>query len=242
MKRKGDSMYRTRQIRIKKGSRLYPYCWQMCHAAARLYNRGTYLIRQYATAEGRLEKGVELTENQREAYDMIREITVNTKFSPKKKWLTYGQLDYILKRTEDEAYRRMPAQANQQILKCITRNFSSFFESAKKYTKNPEAFTGRPMMPGYKKKDGMATAILTNQICKIKEGKDLRFPGTPDRMNIGKMEDTMRLKEVRIKPQADSFVIDIVMEVRRGAVAQRNVLADMEEEQLVKYLSQSTAL
>ncbi len=185
-----------------------------------------------------MEKGVKLTENQREAYDMIREITMNTKFSPRTRWLTYGQLDYILKSTKDQAYKGMPAQANQQILKCIMRNFRSYFESVKEYAKRPEAFTGRPAMPGYKKKDSMTTAILTNQICTIKEGKYLRFPGTSERLNIGKMEGTMRLKEVRIKPQADSFVIDVVMEMERSVVTGRNPLAEMDEEQLVKHLAQ----
>lgn len=233
-------MYRTRQIRIKKGHRLYPYCREMCCASARLYNRGTYLVRQYATAEDRMENGRELTENQKEAYDLIRRITADTKFNPRKKWLTYGQLDYILKRTEDPSYRGLPAQANQQILKCILRNFKSFFEACKEYRKRPEAFTGRPKMPGYKKKDGMTTAILTNQICTLKEGKYLRFPGTSERLNIGAVKEQtgrMRLKEVRIKPQADSFVVDVVMEMGEGTDHLANPLAEMEEGDLKKHLS-----
>ena len=76
-------MYRTRQIRIKKGNRFYSYCENMCLAAARLFNRGTYLIRQYATATKRMEQDMELTENQKEAYDLIREITLGTKYFPK---------------------------------------------------------------------------------------------------------------------------------------------------------------
>lgn len=233
-------MYRTRQIRIRKGHRLYPYCRQLCYASARLYNRGTYLIRQYATAAERMESGAELTENQKEAYDLIRRTTADTKFSPKKKWLTYGQLDYILKRTEDPSYRRLPAQANQQILKCVLRNFKSFFESCREYRKRPEAFTGRPKMPGYKKKDGMTTAILTNQICTLKEEKYLRFPGISDRLNIGKMESRTGgawLKEVRIKPQSDSFVVDIVMETEETGGGWNNPLAEMEKEELVKHLA-----
>lgn len=125
-------MYRTRQIRIKKGHRFYPYCKGICIASAKLYNRGTYLIRQYATAQSRLEEGQELTDNQKEAYELIRNVTIGTKFFPEKKWLSYGQLDYILKATEDEAYRGLPAQANQQILRCILRNFRSFFEALKR--------------------------------------------------------------------------------------------------------------
>ena len=65
-------MYRTRQIRIKKGHRFYQYCESICLASSKLHNRGTYLMRQYATAIDRIGKDEELTENQKEAYDFIR--------------------------------------------------------------------------------------------------------------------------------------------------------------------------
>lgn len=230
-------MYRTMQIRIKKGHRFYPYCKDICLASAKLYNRGTYLIRQYATAQSRLEEGKELTENQKEAYDLIRAVTSGTKFFPEKKWLSYGQLDHILKVTEDGSYRGLPAQANQQILRCVLRNFKSFFESIKEYKKRPECFTGRPNMPGYKKKGRMATAILTNQICTIKDEKYLRFPGTSLRINLGKQDGMRQLKEVRIKPHADSFVIDVVMELEDMVSNRTNPLLEMKENQLKKHLS-----
>ena len=146
-------MYRTRQIRIKEGHRFYPYCENICRASVNLYNRATYLIRQYATAADRIEKKKDLTENQKTACEMIRKVTQGTKFFPKSSWLNYKQLDFILKSTEDAAYRGMPAQANQQTLKCVIRNFESFFESVKEYKERPERFTGKPKMPGYKKKD-----------------------------------------------------------------------------------------
>ena len=43
-------MYRTRQFHIKKNSRLYPYCKDLCSKSAGLYNRANFVIRQYATA------------------------------------------------------------------------------------------------------------------------------------------------------------------------------------------------
>ena len=230
-------MYRTRQIRIKKGNRFYSYCENMCLASARLFNRGTYLIRQYATATKRMEQDMELTENQKEAYDLIREITLGTKYFPKQKWLSYGQLDFILKTSGDPAYRGVPAQANQQILKCILRNFKAFFEAVKAYRDRPESFTGRPKMPGYKKKGGMATAILTNQICTFKEEKYLKFPGTRDLLNVKKHGLEGRLKEIRIKPHGDCFVLDIVMELEDPDVSWENPLLSMNEKQLLKHLA-----
>ncbi|MCQ2509004.1 MAG: RNA-guided endonuclease TnpB family protein [Lachnospiraceae bacterium] len=232
-------MYRTRQIRIRKGNRLYRYCTDICHSALRLYNRGTYLVRQYVTAVQRLEKGEELTENQKNAYEMIRAVTKGTKYEPKTPWLNYGRLDYILKSINDESYFAMPSQANQQTLKVIMRDFASFFGGIEKYKKHPEEFKGRPKLPGYKKKGGLATAILTNQICKILDGKYLRFPLTGNKVNIGKQPAGTRLKEVRIKPRADEFVIDVVMEYAEDKdLAWENPLLEMEEKKLVKHLKE----
>ena len=230
-------MYRTRQIRIKKGHRFYPYCENICLASAKLYNRGTYLMRQYATAIDRIEKEEELTENQKEAYDFIRKVTFGTRFFPEKKWLSYGQLDFILKNSNDPAYRDLPAQANQQILKCILGNFKSFFEAVKTYKDRPASFTGIPKMPGYKKKGGMTTAILTNQICAFKEEKYLKFPGSKELLNVKKHNLEGRLKEIRIKPHADSFVLDIVMQLEEPDVCRENPLMEMNEKKLLKHLS-----
>ncbi|MCQ2511644.1 MAG: RNA-guided endonuclease TnpB family protein, partial [Lachnospiraceae bacterium] len=228
-----------RQIRIKKDHYFYPYCADICQASARLYNRGTYLVRQYATAVDRLEAKKELTPNQKEAYEQIREITWGTKYFPESRWLNYGQLDFFLKCTGDAAYRGMPSQANQQTLRCITRNFKSFFKAVKEHSKRPERFTGRPKMPGYKKKGSMTTAVLTNQICKVQEEKNikyLRFPGTDLRINVDKYAAEAWLKEVRIKPHADSFVIDIVLQFEDPDVTWENPLLEMDGKKLRKHL------
>lgn len=230
-------MYRTRQIRIKKGHRLYGYCKTLCMASANLYNRGIYLVRQYATALDRMEKNQELTENQQEAYDLIRAVTLDTKYYPKNKWLTYGQLDFILKESKDVAYRSLPAQANQQILKCIQRNFASFFEVLKVYKEKPDSFTGRPKLPGYKKKGRMTTAILTNQICKIKASGHLKFPGTKNVLNLKKSMFDGTLKEVRIKPHTDGFMIDVVLDIGMPILVNHNSLLEMDEKKLQNHLS-----
>lgn len=235
-------MYRTRQIRVRKGHKFHTYCTDLCTASAKLYNRGNYLIRQYASSVKRMENGEELTDNQQEAYDMIRSLTAGTKYEPKKTWLTYGQLDYILKTSEDPAYRALPAQANQQILKVIIRSYHSFFEAQKVYQKKPQSMTGRPKMPGYKKRGSRMTAVLTNQICTIKEGRYLKFPGTKEKLNIGKYEGVqngeIKLKEVRIKSRADEYVIDVVLELEEQEECSReNPLLVMEEDNLKALLS-----
>ena len=171
-------MYRTRQIRIRKGHELWKYGKELCAGSARLYNRANFLMRQYATSVLAMEEMKPLRENQMQAYLLVRKATRGSRHEPKGAWLTYGQLDHVLKMTDDEAYRSLPAQANQQILKRLLRDYKSFFKALEQYRENPERFTGVPKLPGYRKKGSLATAVLTNQICRIKEGRYLKFPGT----------------------------------------------------------------
>ena len=205
-------MYRTVSVKIKKGHKLYKYCVKMCTASAVLYNRANFFVRQYATAVRDLEDGKPLKKNQEEVLLLIRRVTQGTKYEPKGKWLTYGQLDYILKTTEDVAYYGLPAQANQQILKRVMRDYKSFFEALKKYVQDPGSFTGRPGLPRYKRKGTAVTAVMTNQICRIKDGHYIRFPGTKVRLNFGTFRTGGKLKEVRIKPEQDGCRAEVVLE------------------------------
>ena len=177
-------MYRTRQIRIRKGHKLWEYGRELCERSALLYNRANFLMRQYATAVRALEEMKPLRENQMQVYLLVRKVTRFSRYEPKGAWLTYEQLDHVLKMTDDEAYRSLPAQANQQILRRLLRDYNSFFKAQKKYQQHPEQFTGRPKLPGYRKKGSLATAVLTNQICRIREGRYLKFPGTKDRLDM----------------------------------------------------------
>ena len=218
-------MYRTRQIRIRKGHKLWEYGRELCERSALLYNRANFLMRQYATAVRALEEMKPLRENQMQVYLLVRKVTRFSRYEPKGAWLTYEQLDHVLKMTDDEAYRSLPAQANQQILRRLLRDYNSFFKAQKKYQQHPEQFTGRPKLPGYRKKGSLATAVLTNQICRIREGRYLKFPGTKDRLDIGKPVHydhlpggkgiwSVSLKEVRIKPGAGDLVVEVVLECR----------------------------
>lgn len=209
-------MYRTRQILIRKNRHLSPCFQSWCILSAKLYNRANYLVRQYATAVRDLDAGKELKENQKEALQLIRSITKGTRYEPKGAWLNYGQLDYILKETDDPAYRALPAQANQQVLRQLLRNYKSYFQAVKQYKIMPQSFTGYPKMPGYKKKGQESTTFLTNQICRLKDGKFLRFPGTSHRLNIGPVPEGTRLKEVKIKPDAAGYMVHVVLELPEG--------------------------
>jgi len=204
-------MYRAASVQIRKGHRLYDYCSRACVASAKLYNRANYIVRQYATAVRDLEQYKPLRENQLNVYELVRKVTSETKYATNTKWLTFCQIDYILKAGRDESYYAMHAQANQQTLRLLMRDYTSFFESLKAYKTNPAAFTGRPKMPHYVKGGSLKTAVLTNQICRVKDGRHIKFPGTKIRLNAG--TDITKLQEVRIKPRGDAFEVSIVYEI-----------------------------
>ena len=71
-------------------------------------------------------------------------------------WLSYAQLDRILKADmEYPDYRAMPtAQSAQQILRLLEKNWKSFFESIKDWKSHPEKYLGRPRLPKYLDKNG----------------------------------------------------------------------------------------
>jgi len=122
--------------------------------------------------------------------------------------LSYYDLDFILK--HKEAYRNLPAQTSQQILKLIIRNWKSYFRTIKEYRQDYRKFQKRPRIPGYKKKNGESIAIFTNQQCKIKEGY-LYFPEKSGLEPI-KTRIKEKLKEVRIIPKGVCYVVEIIYE------------------------------
>ncbi len=206
-------MYRTRQFHIKKNSRLYPYCRDLCSKSTSLYNRANFVIRQYATAVGSFGSMKPLYDNQMQVFRLVYDILSSTKYLGDNKWLSYNAIDRVLKVSKDKAYYALPAQANQQVLKLLLRDYKSFFEAIKVYKSNPAAFTGQPRLPKYIKENGLKTAILTNQICTVKDDKYLKLPDIKTRLNLGMSVGDGSLKEVRIKPAGDRFVIDVVLDM-----------------------------
>ena len=123
-------------------------------------------------------------------------------------FLNYYDLDYILK--DEQAYRKLPSQTSQQILKLVNRNWRSYFGALKEYRANPKKFKNKPRIPRYKKKNGESIVIFTNQQCRIKEGY-LHFP---KKVNLKLMKTRIKekLKEVRIIPLGIKYKIEIIHE------------------------------
>ena len=204
-------LYITKQIQIKKSHKMYNYFNDLCRKANNLYNVTCFYIRQYATALQSYDEMKPLYEHQMQIYQTVQSLTLSTKYEPKGKWLNFYTIDFILKALDDPDYYSLPAQVNQQVIKCAFNDFKGYFESIKAWKSNPAGFTGMPKMPRYKKSGSSLTVKLTNQVCKLKKGRKLRFPNTKLTLKSPAIGDAT-LKEVRIKPHHIGFTIDIVLE------------------------------
>ncbi|NER20367.1 MAG: IS200/IS605 family element transposase accessory protein TnpB [Symploca sp. SIO1C2] len=123
-------------------------------------------------------------------------------------YLTYNQMASLMKNSEQ--YRALPAKVSQQILRGLDRNWKSFFQASSEFKTNPHKFLGQPKIPGYKdKKKGRNILVYTIQaISKVALKKGLvKLSGTS-------IELTTRvaswIAEVRIVPQCDCYVIEVI--------------------------------
>ena len=232
--------YRTYQINVKKGHRLYNYFKDLCLNSNNLYNTTNFYIRQVYTAlhnkgslqplqqevmdtiRGNLDK---MNERQLNAYrkklekeklkqkDKQKEIKINLFEMPSKgkSFLGYHFVDCLFKTMKQADYYSLPGQVNQQVIRNVIQNWRSFFANMRDFKVNPEKYQARPSIPGYLPSGSRKEVTFSNQICKIRNGKFLVFPKTKRRLNIGKMAKIEgKFQQVRIIPKHDYYTVELV--------------------------------
>jgi len=127
----------------------------------------------------------------------------------KHKFTSSYKLDRKLKTENQLDYRALPNQTSQQILRLLEKDWKSFFAANEDYKKNPSKYTGKPKLPKYKKKNGRHIGIFTNQQCEIKDGF-IKFPKSSEKIKTAVKEN---LQQVRIIPQSNCYIIEIVYEI-----------------------------
>ena len=131
---------------------------------------------------------------------------IRQNFVKSKTWLRYQTLDKLLK--QEQAYKDLPAQTSQQVLRVLDKSWISFFNAVKSYKKNPNNFKSRPKLPGYKDKiKGRNLVVFTNQQVKLRDGL-IYFP---ERTNLEPLRTKVpNLNQVRIVSQATCYVIEVI--------------------------------
>ena len=198
-------MYHTLQIQVKQSNPLYAYLERTSHLANNLYNAGLFRCRQLITASKKEQK--DLTENEKK---VIKEFS--TAFPDMKYSFGYASLDRVMRANHNPDFfaEGLSKQTAQHVLKQVARDVKGFFASLNAYKQNPSIFMGKPNIPGYHRKGGLSTITFTNQDCVLYSGDDtsyMKFPGTKERLNVGKCPVDGRLKEVKAKPYHNIFIV-----------------------------------
>lgn len=152
---------------------------------------------------------------------------IRNEFIKNNKWVRYNDLDKLLKSDKDYPdYKEMPtAQAAQQVLRLIDKNWKSFFLSIKDWSKNKDKYLGRPKLPKYKSKNGRNILILTNQNVKIKNGL-LVFPkifaGFVIKPSFINRDNFISFQQVRFIPDNKKIVIELVYNINISDELKKN--------------------
>ena len=190
-KKAEDSLTRVERHLIRPSSPWFPMIGEFCHLAKNLYNHGNYLVRNRFLKNGQ--------------------------------WMRYDELDRVLKADLDYPdYRAMPtAQAAQQILRLLDKNWKSFFAAIKDWKEHKEKYLGRPKMPKYKEKNGKFMLVLTNQNCRLKEAEIVfpkAFRGFKVTPEFVKDKESQRefdtFQQVRFVPNGTDIVMEIVYTIK----------------------------
>lgn len=232
-------MYHTMTFEVKSKDPLYDYCNSITKATNNLKNAALFRIRQVLTM---VEKPAnEMTANELAVYNEIQNalpLMGNEYHMPAKgkPFLSYSFMNALFRATNNPDFfcDNLPNQTAQQTLKEVVKAMKGFYASSRAYAQNPNSFTGKPRLPGYSKRGGNHTAVITNQDCVIyykmdKNGKEIngnklsieekanawknvKLPLTKQRLDIGKAPVNGRLQQVTITPTHGIFVIALVFD------------------------------
>ena len=232
--------YRTHQIVIKKGHRMYAYFTDMTEKAKNMYNTTNFFIRQVYTGlksentlqplqqevlalvDNNLDKMNEvqliayqkrLVKEKAKSVEKRKEVKCNLFSAPSKEspYVNYDFLDALFKLIIQKDYRALPTQCSQSVMKTVFQNWKSFFASLKDYRENPHKYKAAPRIPKYSR-SSQKEILFTNQDCVVKNDKYLKFPKTKLQLNIGKLGFKGKLKQVRVIPKYGMFTVELVME------------------------------
>lgn len=143
------------------------------------------------------------------------------------KWLSYFELDKILKDTKnldgEINYRLLKAQCSQQILKLLDKNIKNYYKSVQDYKKHPNKYKEKPGLPKYRKRGSEFNMYYTNQNCKIKDGKIvLSKELSIDIPQYEKYSDLLEnFKQIRILPNHIGYRIEVIYEVEDVEIPKR---------------------
>lgn len=143
------------------------------------------------------------------------------------KWLSYFELDKILKNTKnldgEINYRLLKAQCSQQVLKLLDKNIKSYYRSIQDYKKHSNKYKEKPGLPKYRKRGSEFNLYYPNQSCIIRNGKIILskniFIDIPQYEKYSGLLENF--KQVRILPNYSGYRIEVIYEVEDIKIFER---------------------
>lgn len=114
-------------------------------------------------------------------------------------------------------YTALPRKVSQSTMRVVDKAFKSFFQSLAQYKANPSKYNGRPKLPKYKEKDGVAVVEFTNQAVSRKELNNdgvIHPSGTGIRVHSNVRYDDLDC--VRIIPVCGGYFVEVVYTVQEA--------------------------
>lgn len=138
-----------------------------------------------------------------------------------KSYLNYNDNYHITK--NQDSYKKLPTKVSCQIIKMVDQNFKSFFALIKNKTVKNK-------IPSYLKKDGRYLTKFPKQSISIKEfKKNGKIKLSKTNINITtKVKDFNSIKEVRIIPRNNFYVIDVVYEKKGLKFKETNIISSID--------------
>jgi putative transposase len=107
------------------------------------------------------------------------------------------------------------------VLKLLDKSWKGYFAAIADYKLNPDLFTGRPKIPGYKEKDGRGVLIFTDQATSKKVFRDsLKIKLSAIDYRFDTQVKQSNYCQSRIVPKIDHYVLEIVYEVSDHEISQ----------------------
>ena len=120
---------------------------------------------------------------------------------------------YHLVKSSD-AYQGLPRKVSNQVLIQLDTAWSAFFEAMEAYQEHPERFTGRPQLPKYKHKTS-GRNLLVFELGAIGKAHLAHREIAVSQLGwlVETKQNPTQIKQVRIVPKADHYVVEVVYQV-----------------------------
>lgn len=209
-------VYKIRSVEIAETDELFGWCEHVTSCSTNLYNAVRFRQRQLITASNKKED--ELSDHEKDVLAELKFVDSSYSLAENGPFLCYEAMNNWMHQIKNPDYtaKGLSAQTAQQIVKQCVSDMDNFLKALVAWKANPSKFTGKPNFPGYRKKKGHSTVIITNQDASLYEQKGKWYLtlvfARKIPLCVGKVISGYRLKQVTVSPIHGRYQINATLE------------------------------